>query len=272
MTIIDAKEILDKVNSDLKSGISLLEARPVLCVISIGENKSLRSAIEKKQKLAEHIGIKFKSVNFSEDTTTKQLRKKIARLVHLKKYSDIIIQLPLPEYLNQMYITNSIPPRYDAECSTACNMGKFYFSSLSNLAPPLINAIDLVLNRYKISIKGKNVAIIGAELLKSKLLSIFFLNNGASVTIIPDPDSISHCAEKADIIIGDAKRLKFREQDAVKDGCCIINIGSAAENGRTEKNIDLNSFKNKNCLVLSDSKDMEDLAISMLFKNILSKK
>ena len=241
-----------------------------LGVVVVGEDPATMSFIRQKERTAAAIGIKFSLLRFPENISTTALRKNISTTVHSQRYDAFIVQLPLPSRLNQSYILNAIPARYDADCLSAIRLGKFYTRSLQTLAPPPVQALDLVFRQYTIDVVGKTVVLVGAGLLIGKPLAIFFINQGATVIVVNSRTAdLAAYLRKADIIVSGAGQAHMITVGMTKNDAVIIDFGFAQVNGKVVGDVDYESFHRTDCLIAPVPGGMGPLTVSMLFNNIL---
>ena len=106
MISLDGKKLSQKILAELKQEIADMAKKLRLAVVVIGQNPVTQKFIQQKQKAAQFIGVDFRIFPFEETVATDELRKRIAQIVHEKKNTGVIIQLPLPEHLSVQYILN----------------------------------------------------------------------------------------------------------------------------------------------------------------------
>ena len=201
MVILDGKSLAGKIIAGLKDEFSRLTKRPTLAVVVVGEDLVIRRFIEQKKKIAEELGVDFRTYEYPADISTNELRKRIATIVHDADPNGIIIQLPLTGHINTQYILNSIPPEKDVDVLSARAVGDFSVGK-SKVLPPVVGAIAAFFEEYGIDYRKKHVVVVGAGRLVGKPVALWLANEKVSFTVVDENTSdITPFVKGADIII-----------------------------------------------------------------------
>lgn len=292
-TILDGKAISNEIQNNIADEVITLKKNgvfPKLCVILVGDNPASISYVNMKHKACEKTGIESRILRFNSDISQDFLLDEIMKLNNDKSVSGILVQLPLPKHIDESHILESIDITKDVDGFHFYNVGRLWsdrgiFSDISQDflledyhkadLPPLIPATPLgimkLLEAYKISPKGKNVAIIGASNIVGKPLSALMLNAGASVSLchILTKD-ISEFTKNADIVcvgVGVANLLKC---DMIKENAVVIDIGINKINGKIVGDVDFDTVAKKASFITPVPGGVGPMTISMLLKNTLS--
>ena len=180
---IDGIEVSNEVKNILKNAVEKLKSEnviPCLATILVGDNPASATYVKNKHKACEVIGIKTKDYKLSAETTQKQLNDVIAELNHDKAVHGILVQLPLPNQLDEFATVSSISPIKDVDGLTPQNMGLLSMGK-SILKPCTPSGIMEMFYYYKIGIEGKSVVIINRSNLIGKPLYNLLLQNNATV-------------------------------------------------------------------------------------------
>ncbi|MBU2109758.1 bifunctional 5,10-methylenetetrahydrofolate dehydrogenase/5,10-methenyltetrahydrofolate cyclohydrolase, partial [Patescibacteria group bacterium] len=249
--IIDGKKIAEEIKNSLKKGFEASGKKLKLAIVQIGEDPISRKFIERKIKFAEEIGVKTKVYNLPADITTNKLRKKMAEICHIKENSGVIIQLPLPQHINTQYILNSIPQKKDVDVLS---------ENRNKCLTPVVAAIKEILDRNNIDIKNKNVVILGAGILVGKPAAIWFINQGATVSVLrSSTPNILKYTKEADIIVSGVGKPNLIIADMVKDGVIAIDAGGDIDPKVAEKS----------SLFTSILGGIGPITVAMVFKNLV---
>ncbi len=276
--IIDGRKIRDEIKESLKIEVQNLKKDLRLAVILVGENPASLKFIEEKEKFGKEIGIDTRIYKFDEAISTTALREKLAEIVHIKQNTGVIIQLPLPPQINTQYILNSVPPHKDIDVLSSGALGDFYVDK-NFVLPPVVGAIDLILNKIfndsiSENLADKNIVIVGSGRLVGKPLAIWFVNLGATFSILnKNTPDISKFTREADILISGIGVSKFITADMVKDNAIVIDCGTSVE--KTEEgekysgDIDFETVKEKAAYITPVPGGVGPITIAMLFKNLV---
>lgn len=266
--IIDGKKIAEEIKEELKNKIKASGKKLKLAIVQVGENDVSRKFIERKIKFADEIGVKTKIYELPADISTNKLRKKMAKICHIKQNSGVIIQLPLPEYINTQYALNGIIATKDADVLSAKSIGDFAVGR-SVVLPPVVGAIKEIFERNNVNLKGKNIVIIGAGILVGKPCAIWAINKGATVFVLrSSTKDISEFTKRADIIISGVGKPNLIKAEMVKDGIIIIDAGTSMEKGKIAGDIDPR-IAEKSSLFTPVPGGVGPITVAMLFKNLI---
>lgn len=233
--LIDGKAIAQTIKLDVQKRVEQLTKKgvtPELHVVLVGDNEASVMYITMKKKAAEQVGMIFKLHHFPETITEKEL---VAQITHIQtdpNVSGLITQIPLPEHLYTEKVLNAIDPEIDIDCLTTTNLGRLVMNN-ARFTPPTPAAAMTILDNLGVSVKGKNVTVIGTGALVGKPLAIMLINAGASVTTINSRST--NPKEKcltADIIITGVGKKDILRGDMVKPGAIVIDTGIFREGGK----------------------------------------
>ena len=227
--IIDGKKIADEIIKKARSSIEKKNIKPILTTILIGNDETSRLYVNLKEKACLEAGIIVKKIEFSSNINENEIIKKI---IELNEKSDgILVQLPLPNNLNQERILNSIDYKKDIDGLTSVSLGKLMNKEEKN-APCTAKAVIFVLEENKIELKGKNIALIGSGNV-GKPLSMMLLNRNATVNIYNEfTKDIKNLTLKADIVISCVGHPEIIKKDMIKENAIVIDVGISKRNDK----------------------------------------
>ena len=179
--IINGILVRDSKEKELLEKIEKLDTKLTLVVISVGDNQASKIYINAKEKMAKRIGYNFINLHF-DYIEEKSLIKKIKDLNDDFKVTGIIVQLPLPDYLNKNKILNTISPLKDVDGLTDINLLKLIRKE-DGLKPCTPLGIVSLIDYYNIALINKNVVIIGRSDLVGLPLFHMLLSRNATITL-----------------------------------------------------------------------------------------
>ena len=266
--IIDGKEISGKIKDNLKKEIELIDSVLKLVVIQVGDDPASDVYIKNKRKLCEemHILFEHKKYNYIEE---KELIKEIEILNSDDSVTGILVQFPLPNYLNKDNIVNKISLKKDVDGLNNENRGKL-FSELDSLVPCTASGIMKLLKYKNIDLKGKNVVILGRSKLVGIPLCALLLQENATVTICHSKtvNLIEH-TKKADILIVAIGKKEFITDEYVKDNSIIIDVGINRYDGKLYGDCNFDLVYNKCKYITPVPGGVGPLTVIMLINNII---
>lgn len=220
--------------------------RPVLTIIQIGSELSSNIYVSRKIEACKRVGIYTRYLKFDLRTSMNDLTQVVGESNQDTVADAIIVQLPLPDHLDQWGIVSCIEPRKDVDCLTPINQGKLYMGKpymypctplaclrLIDLVFWLLNQGELAVDPPKVSLKGKRVAIFGRSNLVGKPLIPLFLERDATVVICHSKtENWQEIAQWADISILATGKGHFFRSSAFKENSIVIDVGiSRREDG-----------------------------------------
>lgn len=231
--ILSAKPYVEHKIKELKERIAELETVPTLAILQVEGNPASDKYVSNKMKRCAEVGIPVELYYFSKNATSQELEEKIAELNNDDNVTGILLQLPLPNHLDEHFLINQICPYKDVDGLTWYNIGRL--SQGIYAIPPCTpkGVIDL-LDFYNIPIEGKDVLIINDSNLVGKPLAQLFLKRGATVTVAHKKTlNIKQKIGQADIVATATGILDFLKDTDFYRGTTIIDIGiTFNENGK----------------------------------------
>lgn len=226
--IIDGKKISQEIKDELKEKAAAMakEGKKVaLAVIQVGNDPASSVYVRNKKKACEYIGIESLSYELPEETTEEELVALIEKLNADAGVNGILVQLPLPEQINEEKIIQTISPDKDVDgfhmqnVGALCTGGKGYVS-----CTPL--GIITLLKRSGIEIAGKRCVVMGRSNIVGKPMAMLLLRENGTVTICHSKtQDMKEITKQADILVVAIGKPKFVDETYVKEGAVVIDVG-----------------------------------------------
>lgn len=269
--ILDGKQLADDILLQLKMQITQsYKIIPKLCTILVGNDPASMLYIEKKHSACEYIGIAYESIHLPANISTEQL----IEVIHSKNIDDdihgILVQLPLPEHINQTEILHYISPLKDVDGLNPYSIGDLVYN-IDYFTPCTPKGIFRLLEHYKISnLTGKNVTIIGASIIVGKPLAIMAMNRNATVSVCNiNTKKINDYLNDADIIISAAGTPNCIQTEAIKPGAVIIDVGINKVDNKIVGDINFNEAKAIASFITPVPGGVGPMTVAMLMENTL---
>jgi len=267
-TILDGKNLRDKILTDLKTRITKFEQKPTLVVILIGENPASKIYVNNKKKTAESLGINSTVINYPTDVSEEELLKKIEELNETPDVHAILVQLPLPNHINKFKVINAIKPSKDVDGFTPYNAGRLFIGEKPFAYPCTPKGIIRLLEEYNIQISGKHAVIVGRSNIVGKPLAQMLLDKNATVTICHShTENLAEITKTADILIS-AVGGKIIWKNMVKSNCIVVDVGIFKdENGKTRGDVDFDEVAPQTSFISPVPGGVGPMTIAMLMEN-----
>lgn len=264
--ILQGEEIAKRTLEDLKGKVA--SRRLKLVVVQVGKNAVSETYIHKKEEAARELGIDFEVHKLSQEISQVELKSRVEAIGKDNAVSGMIIQLPLPKHLNQQEILDAIPLEKDVDVLSSESFGLFAVGR-SRILPPTVGAVLLLLQEYGITIKGKNVAIVGAGRLVGLPLAIWGMREGGTIFVANEyTQDLSLCTKKADILISGVGKPRLIKSDMVKKGAVVIDAGTSVEGGKTKGDVDFPRVAKKAGFITPVPGGVGPLTVACLLKNL----
>ena len=233
MILIDGQKISAQIREELKSEIDKLKAAgkkvPGLVTILIGENPASRVYVRSKIKDCEEIGMKTKAENHPVNISEKNILNLVRKYNDDPDYNGILVQLPLPEHIDENKIIEAISPQKDVDGFSPTSIGNLVIGK-DTFASCTPAGIQELLIRYNIETKGKHVVVLGRSNIVGKPIANIMLQKkehaNSVVTVCHSAaKNIRDYTSQADILIAAIGKAEYVKSDMVKDGVVIIDVG-----------------------------------------------
>lgn len=180
--IINCKEIREKEIEVLKEKVKNNGYKIKAVFIQVSNNPASNVYVRNKLKLCEEVGIETEHMHF-DNISQEKLIEKIHNLNDDKRVHSMMVQLPLPEHIDENAIINAISPEKDIDGFTDVNKGKLMIGDKDSLVACTPQGIMTILKHRGVNLKGKTAVIVGRSNIVGKPLAQLFINAGATVTV-----------------------------------------------------------------------------------------
>ena len=226
--LIDGNRISEEIKNEIKKEVEELKDKgviPGLATILIGENPASKVYVSRKHKGCEEVGFRSELIKMNESVTTEDILLRIDGLNSRRDVHGILVQLPLPQHIDKRKVLEAISPEKDVDGFHPVNMGKLLANNEA-LIPATPAGIIEMLKRESISLKGRDITIVGHSEIVGKPCALLMLNEWATPTIchIETRDLKVHTL-KADILIVAAGVPRLIKEDMVKEDAVVIDVG-----------------------------------------------
>ena len=270
--VMDGKSLAAKLRAELKVKVTDYQEKTGnaigLAVVLVGENPASQVYVRNKIKGCEEVGIRSYSYNLPTDSTQLQVEGLIKELVASKNVHGILVQLPLPQQLDERAILKLIPPEKDVDGFCAENVGNLAMNreTITSCTP---FGVMKLLEEYKIDLCGKNAVVLGRSNIVGKPMAMLLLNANATVTVCHSKTkNLKEICASADILVVAIGRAKFVTADMVKEGTVVIDVGMNRDaNGKLCGDVDYDNVQKKVSYITPVPGGVGPMTITMLLYN-----
>ena len=243
MQLLDGKATAEQIRTELKKAVNERRAQgqkiPHLAAVLVGTDGGSMTYVNAKVKACDEIGFESSLIKYDSDVTEKELLDKVNELNNDPSIDGFIVQLPLPDHVDELKVTQAIDPKKDVDGFHPTNLGNMVLS-LPGFLPATPAGIMELLSRNNIETSGKNCVIIGRSNIVGTPLSIMLSRNSnpgnCTVTLAHSrTKNIKEVVAKADIIVAAIGRPGFVTADMVKEGAVVVDVGTTRVEDSSKK-------------------------------------
>lgn len=220
-----------QIRAEIKSGTEKLKAEkgiiPGLAFILIGEDPASKVYVRSKGKACEELGFYSVTETLPESISENALSYLINRFNTDNKIHGILVQLPLPPSINQQKIIESIDHKKDVDGFHPLNVGRLQIGEKCFIPCTPFGIIELIRRTGTVT-EGKNAVVLGRSNIVGKPVAGLLLKNefNSTVTVCHSKTKdIREITSQADILIAAIGKANFVDQNFIKEGCAIIDVG-----------------------------------------------
>lgn len=279
--IIDGKRIAAEMREELKAVTARLKERgvvPGLGVIVVGDDPASASYVTAKERACEECGLFSDDNRLAADTSEDELLSLVDRMNNDPRIHGILVQLPLPDHIDESKVLLAIDPAKDVDGFHPMNVGKMVVGEDAFLPCTPHGVVQLLL-RSGVELSGAHVVIAGRSNIVGKPLANMLIQKSptgnATVTVCHTRtrDLAGH-TRRADIVIAAAGRPNTITADMVKDGATVVDVGVNRVDDATRKrgyrlvgDVDFDAVKEKASRITPVPGGVGPMTITMLLYN-----
>ena len=271
--ILSGKEVSKRIKDELKNENAELKSKGIhagLAVVLVGDDPASKVYVNNKKKACEEIGIYSEEHLLPADTAESELLALIDRLNKNPKISGILVQLPLPEGLDEEKVINRIDPKKDVDAFHPINVGKIMIGNY-DFVPCTPAGIMELIKESGIDICGRECVVVGRSNIVGKPMSMLLLHANGTVTVCHSrTKNLAEKTKNADILVAAVGIPNFITGDMIKEGAVVIDVGiNRLENGKLTGDVDFESAVEKASAITPVPGGVGPMTIAMLMKNTL---
>jgi len=216
---------------------------PKLSTILVGSNPASESYIKLKERFFEKLCVESEVFRLQENITERELLDFIKEQNKDESVDGILVQIPLPDHIDEDLVMESIDPSKDVEGLSPGNVYA-WAKALPNLVPATALGVLALLKFYKIPIESKHVVVVGRSMIVGKPVAHLFLKENATVTICHSrTKSLKKHTRDADILIAAVGKPHLIKKGMIKEGAVVVDVGINFEDGKLIGDVDYDDLK-----------------------------
>tara|TARA_A100001015_G_scaffold241556_1_gene275770 strand:- start:585 stop:1466 length:882 start_codon:yes stop_codon:yes gene_type:complete len=284
MQLLDGKKTAQDIKDEIQAEVAQMKLEgkkvPHLAAVLVGNDGASLTYVGSKVRSCEQVGIQSTLVRLEDSISEEALLEEIDKLNADSSVDGYIVQLPLPNHINEERILMAVDPIKDVDGFHPSNFGKMALEMQAFIPATPFGIVEL-LKRYHIDIQGKECVVIGRSHIVGRPISILLSQKGSfgNATVIlthSRTQNIEQLTRRADIVISALGIPNFLNADMVKDGAIVIDVGitrvpdeSHPKGYRIKGDVDYAAVAPKSSYITPVPGGVGPMTIAMLLKNTL---
>jgi methylenetetrahydrofolate dehydrogenase (NADP+) / methenyltetrahydrofolate cyclohydrolase len=273
MILINGKTVSAETRNRLMKETAELKNKtgrmPGLATVLVGEDPASAVYVRNKNKICVEVGFQSFGQNLPAKTTEAKLLNLIKKLNENDAVNGILVQLPLPDHIDEEKVLLSIDPEKDVDGFHPINVGKLAIGN-ALLTPCTPTGIIALLDYYGIEICGKHAVVLGRSNIVGKPVANLLLQRHATVTICHSKTTnLKEVTLQADILIAAVGRPNFVGSEMVKEGAVVIDVGINRMDGKLIGDVEFDPVAEKAAYITPVPGGVGPMTIALLMENTL---
>ena len=227
--ILDGKAISEEIKSEIKTAVEAQTSQgqrpPGLVVILVGENPASQVYVRNKRNSCEAVGFYSELIQLDADTSQDKLLSLIDELNEREEVDGILVQLPLPEHIDEETVTERILPTKDVDGFHPYNVGRLTLR-MPLLRPCTPKGVMTMLKKTGIDLVGKDAVIVGQSNIVGRPMALKLLAARRTITVCHSKtQNLEEKIKNADVVVAAVGIPKFVKGEWVKPGAIVIDVG-----------------------------------------------
>lgn len=269
--IIDGKQIAEQVIEKVEQRVKALKEQgitPGLTVILVGEDPASQTYVASKERTSERLGMKSQVIKKPVTISEQELLTLIDQLNEDETVDGILLQLPLPNHIDENKVLRAIVPEKDVDGFHPVNVGKLMLGQ-EGFIPCTPYGVIQLLDYSSISIEGKHAVIVGRSNIVGKPMGQLLLNRHATVTYTHSrTQNLEDYTKQADLLIVATGQPRMISKDHIKPGATVIDVGIHRNaDGRLSGDVDFASASEVAGYITPVPGGVGPMTIAMLMEN-----
>ncbi len=269
--VIDGKAVAARIREQVREEVAGMATPPGLATILVGDDPASAVYVRMKREDCAEVGIESFHHEPPADVTQEDLAALIESLNADDRVHGILLQLPLPEQLDQDPLIGSIDPIKDVDGLTPLSAGLLAQGRSEAMAPCTPTGVMELLREAGVEIEGARAVVVGRSILVGKPLAALLLAANATVTHCHSRTrNLAAVCREADIVIAAAGQPALISGDMVREGAVVIDVGTNRVDGGLVGDVDYDSVSERAAAITPVPGGVGPMTRAMLLVNTLA--
>jgi methylenetetrahydrofolate dehydrogenase (NADP+) / methenyltetrahydrofolate cyclohydrolase len=223
--LLNGKLIAEEIKKETADEIAGMTRRPGLAVVRVGDDPASAVYVGSKVRTTEELGMRSEHIHLLAGTSQSELLSVVGSLNARDEIDGILVQLPLPDHIDERKILEAVDPDKDVDGFHPMNVGRLS-QGRAELVPCTPAGVIEILKRSDIPIAGKHAVIVGRSNIVGKPMAMLLLKENATVTICHSKTAdLASITQQADILVAAIGRPGFIRGEHIREGATVIDVG-----------------------------------------------
>lgn len=229
---LDGRAVADAIAERVSERVAAFAVAPRLVFVRVGEDPASASYVRSKQRLAQRVGLRAETLVLPAESDQDTLMASVRAIVADDDVDGVLVQLPLPDHLDEAPVLEAIDPDKDVDGFHAVNVGRLW-SGLPGMVPCTPLGLEAICDHYEIPLLGQRVVIVGRSNLVGKPAAALFLRRHATLTLAHSRTrDLAAVVAQADVVIAAVGRGGIVHAGMVRPGATVLDVGMSRVDGR----------------------------------------
>ena len=270
--MLDGKAMSAELREELALRVQRLKGKgvtPGLAVILVGDDPASQIYVKNKELGCQQVSIHSVTIRLPETASQAELEAQIDKLNADASIHGILVQLPLPQGLDEAAALACILPEKDVDGFHLLNAGKLFTGQQGVVACTPKGAMEM-LHRTGIALSGKEAVVVGRSNIVGKPMAMLLLQENATVTICHSRTAnLAEHTRRADVLVAAVGKPRFITADMVKPGAVVIDVGINRVDGKVVGDVDFDAVREVASWITPVPGGVGRMTITMLLANTI---
>ena len=269
--ILDGKAVAARVRAEVGRRVEALAARgivPGLATVLVGDDPASRVYVGSKEKGCAALGMRSFGHRLPDDVTTPQLVALVEELNARPEVHGILVQLPLPDQIDEDAVVQTIAPAKDVDGLTIASQGRLV-TGRPGLRPCTPLGIMRLIAETGIALRGASAVVVGRSNLVGKPVALMLLEHHAPVTLCHSRTrDLGAVVRGGDVVVAAVGRPELVRGDWIRDGALVIDVGiNRTADGRLVGDVEFAAARARAAWITPVPGGVGPMTVAMLLAN-----
>ena len=221
---MDGKALAERIRGEIAEEVREL-GEIGLATVLVGDDPASDIYIRLKHKAAGEVGINAKDIRLASQTSEEELLEQVAQLNADDSIDGLLVQLPLPDHIDEARVIRAIDPAKDVDGLHPLNFGQLVLGRPAHVGATPVGVMRL-LEEYDVPVEGARAVVVGRSDIVGKPAALLLLHANATVTVCHSrTKDLGAVTREADVLVVAVGQANVIGPDDVKEGAAVIDVG-----------------------------------------------